>query len=41
VGGVGGYEYFLKIINDPDHEEYEEMIEWAGGSFDPEHFDIE
>lgn len=41
VGGVGGYEYFLKIISDPDHEEYEEMIEWAGGSFDPEHFDIE
>lgn len=37
-GGVWGYEDFLKIINNPDHEEYEEMIEWAGGAFDPEHF---
>ena len=41
VGGVGGYEDFLKIINDPTHEEYEEMLQWAGGSFDPEHFDPE
>ena len=32
---------FLEIINNPDHEEYEEMIEWAGGAFDPEYFDKE
>ena len=41
VGGTGGYEDFLKIITNPDHEEYEEMIQWAGGPFDPEHFDPE
>jgi hypothetical protein len=29
------------IIKNPDHEEYEEMLEWAGGEFDPEHFDCE
>jgi len=23
---------------DPHHEEYEEMLEWAGGDFDPERF---
>jgi len=39
-GGVWGYEDFLKIINNPDHEEYEETIEWAGGEFDPEYFDV-
>jgi hypothetical protein len=37
-GGIGGYANFLEIIMDPDHEEYEQMLEWAGGDFDPEHF---
>ena len=37
-GGIGGYANLLKIIMDLDHKEYEEMIEWAGGDFDPEHF---
>ncbi len=39
-GGIWGYENFLEIINDPDNEEYEDMIEWVGGEFDPEHFDV-
>jgi len=39
VGGIGGYENFLKVISDPNHKEYEEMIEWVGGAFDPEYFD--
>jgi hypothetical protein len=34
-GGVWGYEDFLEIISNPDHEEYEETMEWAGGAFDP------
>ena len=38
-GGIGGYADFLKIIGDPTHEEHESMVEWVGGSFDPEHFD--
>jgi hypothetical protein len=37
-GGIGGYANFLEIIMDPDHEEYEQMLEWEGGAFDPEHF---
>jgi hypothetical protein len=41
VGGVPGYSNFLDIISNPDHEEYDEMIEWWGGSFDPEFFDID
>lgn len=38
-GGIWGYEEFLEIINDPNHEEYEDMMDWIGGEFDPEHFD--
>lgn len=37
-GGVWGYEHLLKVINDPEHEEHEEMPEWLGGKFDPEYF---
>ena len=39
-GGSNGYEDFLAIIMDPAHEEYESMLEWAGGEFHPEHFDF-
>lgn len=38
-GGVWGYEELLEVISDPGHEEYDEMIEWLGGEFDPEEFD--
>ncbi|TSA31528.1 MAG: plasmid pRiA4b ORF-3 family protein [Porphyromonadaceae bacterium] len=39
-GGVWGYAELLEVISDPGHPEYEEMIEWVGGKFDPEYFDI-
>jgi Plasmid pRiA4b ORF-3-like protein len=39
VGGVSGYERFLEIIFDPRHEEYEDMVRWAGGHFQDE-FDL-
>lgn len=39
-GGVRGYEEFLDAIKNPKHEEHEEMLEWVGGEFDPEHFDV-
>ena len=37
-GGAFGYANLLEIIMDPKHEEYEEMMEWLGGNFDPEAF---
>jgi len=37
-GGIWTYEEMLEIIKDPEHEEYEEYINWLGGDFDPEHF---
>src|SRR5262245_12263286 len=39
VGGVWGYEEFLEAITDPEHEDHDGLLEWAGGSFDPEAFD--
>jgi hypothetical protein len=37
-GGIWGYEEFLEAIKDSSHEQHEEMLEWIGGEFDPEHF---
>lgn len=38
-GGVWGYEEFLNAVTDPRHAEHRAMLDWAGGSFDPEEFD--
>jgi hypothetical protein len=38
-GGIGGYYNLLTVLSDPKNEEYNEMIEWLGGEFDPEKFD--
>ncbi len=38
-GGTGGYELFLEAISNPRHERHKELLEWAGGKFDPEQFD--
>lgn len=40
VGGVGGYEEFLEAIADPRHDDHDHFLGWAGGSFDPEAFDV-
>jgi len=40
-GGIWGYEELLDIIGNPRHKEYKEMMEWLGGSFDAEEFDLE
>ncbi len=41
VGGVWGYETFLEAIRNPRHPEHEEYLEWVGGDFDPDAFDVE
>ena len=39
-GSTSGYEEIVDILNnpEPDNEEYQEMMKWLGGSFDPEYF---
>jgi hypothetical protein len=39
-GGVWGYDELLEILADPAHPEREERLEWIGGDFDPEEFDV-
>lgn len=41
VGGIGGYEGFVKAIRNRRHPEHSSWLEWVGGSFDPEKFDLE
>lgn len=40
-GGIQGYARFLEAIQKPNHPEHDEMLEWVGGSFDPQAFDLD
>ncbi len=40
-GGIWGYEELLQTISDPNHPDHDDMLEWLGGEFDPEEFDLE
>lgn len=40
-GGVWGYGEFLESIHNPDHPEHESMLEWVGGTFEPNTFDLD
>lgn len=39
-GGSRGYYDLLIALSDPDHEDHEMMLEWVGGKFDPNSFDL-
>ena len=39
-GGIWGFESFLEAIRDPSHPEHAEYLEWIGGEYDPEAFDV-
>jgi hypothetical protein len=39
-GGVPGYYDLLRILSDPSDEDYDEMLEWVGGKYDPAYFDV-
>lgn len=41
VGGIGGYMRMLKVLRNPNIEEYESYIAWLGGHFDYKEFDID
>ena len=40
-GGTYGFYNMLKIIKSKKHPEHKEMLEWLGGTYDKEHFDVE
>jgi len=40
-GGAGGYANFLAAIRDPGHGEHDEYLEWIGGEFDSESFELD
>lgn len=40
-GGPYGYGDLVDAVSDPKHERHEELLEWIGGQFDPEHFDLD
>ena len=39
VGGTEGFMEFLEAVLDTTHEEHARMLEWCGGTFDPEDID--
>jgi len=39
-GGTTGYYGLLVALSDPDHEEHDAMLEWVGGKFEPNAFDV-
>jgi hypothetical protein len=38
---VWGYDSLLEAIQDPEHPEHDFLLEWVGGAFDPEAFDLD
>ena len=40
-GGPWAYGDFLDSIENSDHPEHEEMLDWVGGEFDSEDFDVD
>lgn len=41
VGGPPGYLEFLEVIRNPAHEDYRHLLDWCGGSFEPNAFDLD
>jgi hypothetical protein len=39
-GSTPGYYDLLLALSDPDHEEHDAMVEWVGGKYDPNAFDV-
>lgn len=40
-GGGWSYGDFVDAIQNPKHERHEELLEWVGGEFDPEKFNLD
>jgi hypothetical protein len=40
-GGPWGYGHMLEAVEDEDHPQHKEYMDWIGGDFYPEAFDLE
>lgn len=40
-GGTWGYQEFVEAVQNPDHPDHEALLEWIGGSFDPEDAELD
>jgi hypothetical protein len=40
-GGIYGFYDLLEVVQDPEHERHEEMLEWVGEEWDPDAFSPE
>ena len=40
VGGIGGYMRFLEAITTPNLSDHQELLDWVGGQWDAERFDL-
>jgi hypothetical protein len=40
-GGVGGYYHLLEALADPEDEDHDMLLEWVGGRYNPEAFDMQ
>ncbi len=40
-GGPCGYADFVEAVQNPKHEQHDELLDWVGGEFDPEKFDLD
>ena len=38
-GATSGYDEWLHVIQHPEHKDHQAMLDWVGGSFDPEELD--
>jgi hypothetical protein len=36
-----GYLEFHKALNDPNHEDHQSYMEWSGGDYVPDSFDVD
>ncbi len=40
-GGAYGYAHLLAVLGDSRHREHRDLVDWVGGSLDPEAFDVD
>ena len=40
-GGIWSYAYLIEALSDPKNPDHAKRLEWLGGPFDPDAFDLD